>query len=262
MESKRGKYGDHINKLKDKKKKPPYFTEALWEAYSNAWKDPKHVKVAKKCSENRKQGYEKVPPTHANGSVSFEVTVERMTKENNGIYPGFIEAYKRTHTLKGKDSEEGVLCSQRAIETMEKVSAMAAELRANEIEVPDLDVIYFKLFGKLNKRKQISGAGQATRIYFPNAGSSSTGGSVGVSAEEVQRQVQAMREQVTIEVREDFEKKYVAKDAERERENAAKHAELVRQNEEMRSDFERKNEMVLQQMMNLSEQVKQMRSEK
>ena len=135
---------------------------------------------------------------------------------------------------------------------------MAAELRANEIEVPDLDVIYFELFGKLNKRKQISGAGQATRIYFPNAGSSSTGGSVGVSAEEVQRQVQAMREQVTIEVREDMEKKYEAsvEDLEKkhealvadiERKNAAKHAELVRQNEEMRSDFERKNERVLEQ---------------
>ncbi|XP_042019195.1 uncharacterized protein LOC121767058 [Salvia splendens] len=139
---------------------------ALWEAYSNAWEDP----VAKKFLENRKQGYEKAPPTHANGSVSFEVTVERMTKENNGKCPEFIEVYKRTHTLKGKDSEEGVLCSHRAIETM-KVSARADELRANGIVDPDYDAIYFELFGKLNKRKQISGAGQTTSIYFPNASS-------------------------------------------------------------------------------------------
>ncbi|KAL1545077.1 hypothetical protein AAHA92_21846 [Salvia divinorum] len=95
-----------------------------------------------------------------------------MTKENNGECPKFIEVYKRTHMLKGKDSQ-GVLCSKRAIEKMEQVMAKADELRDNEIINPDYDAIYLELFGKMKKRKQIPGAGQATGIYFPHASSSS-----------------------------------------------------------------------------------------
>ncbi|XP_047951859.1 uncharacterized protein LOC125197191 [Salvia hispanica] len=107
------------------------------------------------------------------------VFVLAKTKENNGKCLEFIEFYKRTHTLKGKDSEEGVLCSQRAIETMEKVSAKADELR-----------------------------------------------------------VQAMREQVTIEVREDLEKKYEASREDLEKKHEALVTEIERQNEEMHSDFD------------------------
>ncbi|KAG6403419.1 hypothetical protein SASPL_135640 [Salvia splendens] len=112
---------------------------------------------------------------------------------------------------------------------------------------PDYDAVW-----EAKQGKQIFEAGQATSIYSPNASSLSAGGSFGVSTEEVQRQVQAMREQVTIEVREELEKQNEASRAELvkqsgaslaelERQNAASLAELVRQNAELRMDFEKKD---------------------
>ncbi|KAL1568421.1 hypothetical protein AAHA92_00039 [Salvia divinorum] len=61
----------------------------------------------------------------------------------------------------------------------ERVLARAEELLANGVE-PDYDVIFVELFGKVKKRKQIPGAGQATSLYFPFAvGSTATSASVG-----------------------------------------------------------------------------------
>ena len=71
---------------------------------------------------------------------------------------------------------------------------------AGEVD-PDFDRIFLDLFVK--KRESKPGAGQATGIYFPDASSSSTGGS-GVSTEELQ----AMREQITIEMRAEQEQRY------------------------------------------------------
>ena len=72
------KYGNHIYRLKNRKRKPAYFTDALWEDYTKAWNTAASIKVSERCSKNRKQGYEKAPGTHCNGSVSFDVTVEKM----------------------------------------------------------------------------------------------------------------------------------------------------------------------------------------
>ncbi|KAL1536684.1 hypothetical protein AAHA92_29292 [Salvia divinorum] len=69
---------------------------------------------------------------------------------------------------------------------MDQVMAKADELRDTGIKNPDYDAIYLELFGKMKKRKQIPGAGQATGIYFPHASSSSAtfaaGGTFGILA--------------------------------------------------------------------------------
>ena len=72
------KYGDHVYKLKNRKRKSAYFTDALWDGYTKAWKTVESIKVSERSSKNRKQGYEKAPGTHGNGCVSFDVTMEKM----------------------------------------------------------------------------------------------------------------------------------------------------------------------------------------
>ncbi|KAG6388548.1 hypothetical protein SASPL_149976 [Salvia splendens] len=74
------RYGDYIYNLKQKKKKPAYFTDALWNDYSNVWKTPAHIESSKRSSENCKQGRETALGTHSNGCVSFAEAVEKMVK--------------------------------------------------------------------------------------------------------------------------------------------------------------------------------------
>ena len=129
--------------------------------------------------------------------------------------------------------------------------ARAYELGAAGELDPDLDRIFLDLFGKNMEIQQIPGAEQTTSIYFPNASGSSNGGS-GVSKEELQ----AMREQITIEVREEMEQQNEASRAELERQNAAliaklerqnagSHAELAGQKVELRAELAKENERAI-----------------
>ncbi|XP_042013942.1 uncharacterized protein LOC121762199 isoform X2 [Salvia splendens] len=87
---------------------------------------------------------------------------DNSKSENNGKLPPFTEFFLKTHKLRNGDSQ-GELCSQRAQQIV------AEEQQAEGIENPDHEAIFLKLFGKVKKRKQIYGAEQATRIYFPLA---------------------------------------------------------------------------------------------
>ena len=127
---------------------------------------------------------------------------------------------------------------------------------AGEVD-PDFDRIYLDLFVKNMKRKQIPGAGQATSIYFADASSSSTGGS-GVSTEELQ----AMREQITIEMRAEQEQRYAelemqnaALKAELDSQSAERDAALARQKMELRAEFEKENERMLELLLDLTKKV-------
>ncbi|XP_042037908.1 uncharacterized protein LOC121783794 [Salvia splendens] len=149
--------------------------------------------------EQSQTGKEKAIGTHANCCVAFDVTAKKMAKENHGNLPPFWDLFLNTHRL--KDSYE--LCSQQAKEIEERVLARAEELRA-EGEDPDYDAIFLELFGRVKKRKQVPGAGQATSLYFPFATSSAAGsassGSSGLSTEQVdellERQVQPLHQEI------------------------------------------------------------------
>ncbi|XP_042040034.1 uncharacterized protein LOC121785697 [Salvia splendens] len=89
------------------------------------------------------------------------------------------------------------------LEFKERVLERAEELRA-EGEDPDYDAIFLELFGRVKKRKQVPGAGQATSLYFPFATSSAAGSaSSGLSClsteqvdELLERRVQPLHQEI------------------------------------------------------------------
>ncbi|XP_047937805.1 uncharacterized protein LOC125185324 [Salvia hispanica] len=163
----KARYGDYIGYKRKTMKKPAYFTDAQWTTYTDAWQLPENIKVSERCSRNRRQGRAKAFGTHCNGCIPFEETVEIMTEENDGIMPPFVDIFGRTHTFKTKDSQG--LVSERATQIRDDVRTRAEELRAEGVENPDLDAIFLERHGKVKKRKQIPGAGSATKLYFPSA---------------------------------------------------------------------------------------------
>ena len=72
--------------------------------------------------------------------------------------------------------------------------ARADELREEGID-PDYDAIFLELFGRVKKRKQVPGAGQATKLYFPFATSSTAGSSSSSSSGLSTEQVDELLEQ-------------------------------------------------------------------
>ncbi|XP_047983555.1 uncharacterized protein LOC125224235 [Salvia hispanica] len=155
-------------------KKPAYFTDDQCTKCTDAWNLPENITVSERCSNNRRQGREKAFGTHCNGCIPFEETVEKMTEENNGIIPPFVDVFGKTHTFKTKDSQGMV--SQNATRINNDIMRRAEELRAEGIDNPDKDAIFLELHGKVKKRKQIPGAGSVTKLYFPSATSAYASG--------------------------------------------------------------------------------------
>ena len=131
--------------------------------------------------------------------------------------------------------------------------ARVEELRDEGIENPDHEAIFLELFGKVKKRKQISGAGQATSIFFPLATYSSVGSNrVNASQidEIVEQRVKEHRDQMKLQI------EMVQADSDRKialvREEAATREQQMREEAaKMREEAATREQQMEERMMRL-----------
>ncbi|KAG6418778.1 hypothetical protein SASPL_120983 [Salvia splendens] len=118
----------------------------------------------------------------------------------------------------------------------------AEDIRAEVKENLDLDAIFLELHGKVKKRKQIPGAGSATKLYFPSA--TSAYASVRSTGSDPSKMDELIEQQLEERLQEEHEKM---------------HVELNEKVRKIEEESDRKMEMMKEQM---KEQMKILISEK
>ncbi|XP_060182699.1 uncharacterized protein LOC132612617 [Lycium barbarum] len=177
------KYRNFISKIKQKRIKPDYVFDNVWERWLKLWADPKCVEKSEINAKNRCGGKEVVVGTHTSGSICIGEHRKRLVltfAKGRDPTPGEVHLHVHTHDHDGEsfvyeraravhgpkqpwmlsEDDESTLDDERYQEILREKSQSQSDIDQCEA--------YYEAAGGTRKRRIYGLRSQAQSYYGPN----------------------------------------------------------------------------------------------
>ncbi|XP_060189279.1 uncharacterized protein LOC132618233 [Lycium barbarum] len=157
------KYRNFISKIKQKRIKPDYVSDNVWERWLQLWADPKCVEKSEINAKNRCGGKEVAVGTHTGGSICIGEHRKRLAvAKGRDPTPGEVHLHVHTHDHDGES-----FVDERARAVHERYQEILREKSQSQSDIDQCEA-YYEAAGGTRKRR-IYGLGSQAKIYYgPN----------------------------------------------------------------------------------------------
>ncbi|XP_059306908.1 uncharacterized protein LOC132058422 [Lycium ferocissimum] len=158
------KYRNFISKIKQKRIKPDYVSDNVWERWLQHWADPKCVEKSEINAKNRCGGKEVAARTHTGGSICIGEHRKRLAVAK-GRDPTPCEVHLHVHTH-DHDGESFVDERARAVH-VKRYQEILGEKSQSQSDIDQCEA-YYEAAGGTRKRRIYGLGSQAQSYYGPN----------------------------------------------------------------------------------------------
>ncbi|XP_060216145.1 uncharacterized protein LOC132643665 isoform X3 [Lycium barbarum] len=157
------KYRNFISKIKQKRIKPDYVSDNVWERWLQLWADPKCVEKSEINAKNRCGGKEVVAGTHTGGSICIGEHRKRLAvTKGRDPTPGEVHLHVHTHDHDGES-----FVDERARAVHERYQEILREKSQSQSDIDQCEA-YYEAAGGTRKRRIYGLGSQAQSYYGPN----------------------------------------------------------------------------------------------
>ncbi|XP_060188058.1 uncharacterized protein LOC132617140 isoform X3 [Lycium barbarum] len=157
------KYTNFISKIKQKRIKPDYVSDNVWERWLQLWPDPKCVEKSEINAKNRCGGKEVAAGTHTGGSICIGEHRKRLAvTKGRDPTPGEVHLHVHTHDHDGES-----FVDERARDVHERYQEILREKSQSQSDIDQCEA-YYEAAGGTRKRRTYGLGSQAQSYYGPN----------------------------------------------------------------------------------------------